>query len=97
MDKKNSKPGRPTEGIRRKGGLNLTIGPEVEDFVDELGSQFNVSVYVNRSLWALKSQTSDEARMHQLEKDIFDTRQKLTILESEWKSVKDRVDNSARI
>ena len=97
MSKKNSKPGRPTDGLRRKGRLNLTIDPEVEDFVDELGSHFNVSAYVNRSLWALKSQTSDEVRLHQLDNDIFETRQKLSILESEWKSVKARVEDKARI
>ena len=97
MSKKNSKPGRPTDGLRRKGRLNLTIDPEVEDFVDELGPHFNVSAYVNRSLWALKSQTSDEARLHQLDNDIFETRQKLSILENEWKSVKARAEDKARI
>ncbi len=97
MSKKSSKPGRPTDGIRRKGRLNLTIDPEVEDFIDGLGPHFNVSAYVNRSLWALKSQTSDEARLHQLDIDIFETRQKLSILESEWKSVKARVEDKARI
>ena len=97
MSKKSSKLGRPTDGLRRKGRLNLTIDPEVEDFVDELGPHFNVSSYVNRSLWALKSQTSDEARLHQLDNDIFETRQKLSILESEWKSVKARVEDKARI
>ncbi len=97
MSKKNSKPGRPREGTRRKGRTNITLDLEVEDFIDELGSHFNVSRYVNRSLWALKSQTSDEARLHQLDNDIFETRQKLSILESEWKSVKARVEDKARI
>ncbi len=64
MSKKNSRPGRPTEGRRRKGRTNITLDPEVEDFIDELGSQFNVSGYCNRALWALKSQSSDEARLH---------------------------------
>ncbi len=97
MSKKNSKPGRPPEGMKRKGRLQITIDSEVEDFIDELGPHFNVSGYVNRSLWALKSQTSDEARLHQLDNDIFETRQKLSILESEWKSVKARVEDKARI
>jgi hypothetical protein len=97
MSKKNSKPGRPPEGIKRKGRIQITIDSEVEHFIDGLGPGFNVSSYVNRSLWALKSQTSDEARLHQLDKDIFDTRQKLAILESEWKSVKARVEDKARI
>ena len=97
MSKKNSKPGRPPEGMKRKGRLQITIDSEVEDFIDGLGPHFNVSGYVNRSLWALKSQTSDEARLHQLENDIFETRQKLSILESEWKSVKARVEDKARI
>ena len=97
MSKKNSKPGRPPEGLKRKGRLQITIDTEVEDFIDGLGSHFNVSAYVNRSLWALKSQTSDEARLHQLDNDIFETRQKLSILESEWKSVKARVEDKARI
>lgn len=44
-----------------------------------------------------KSQSSDEARLHQLDRDIFDTRQKLAILESEWKSVNARVEDKARI
>ena len=97
MGKKNSKPGRPPEGIKRKGRLQITIDSEVEDFIDGMGPHFNVSAYVNRSLWALKSQTSDEARLHQLDNDIFETRQKLSILESEWKSVKARVEDKARI
>ena len=97
MSKKNSKPGRPPEGMKRKGRLQITIDSEVEDFIDGLGSHFNVSGYVNRSLWALKSQTSDEARLHQLDNDIFETRQKLSILESEWKSGKARVEDKARI
>ena len=97
MSKKNSKPGRPPEGLKRKGRLQITIDSEVEDFIDGLGSHFNVSAYVNRSLWALKSQTSDEARLRQLDNDIFETRQKLSILESEWKSVKARVEDKARI
>lgn len=97
MSKKNSRPGRPTEGLRRKGRTNITLDPEVEDFIDELGSHFNVSGYCNRALWALKSQSSDEARLHQLDRDLFDTRQKLAILESEWKSVKARVEDKARI
>ena len=97
MGKKNSKPRRPLEGIKRKGRLQITIDSEVEDFIDGLGSHFNVSAYVNRSLWALKSQTSDEARLHQLDNDIFETRQKLSTLESEWKSVKARVEDKARI
>ena len=97
MGKKNSKPGRPPEGIKRKGRLQITIDSEVEDFIDGLGQHFNVSAYVNRSLWALKSQTSDEARLRQLDNDIFETRQKLSILESEWKSVKARVEDKARI
>lgn len=97
MNKKNAKPGRPREGTRRKGRTNITLDPEVEDFIDGLGPHFNVSGYVNRSLWALKSQTSDEARLHQLDNDIFETRQKLAILESEWKSVKAGVENKARI
>jgi hypothetical protein len=97
MSKKNSKPGRPPEGMKRKGRLQITIDSEVENFIDELGPHFNVSGYVNRSLWALKSQTSDEARLRQLDNDIFETRQKLSILESEWKSVKARVEDKARI
>ncbi len=97
MSKKNSKPGRPPEGLKRKSRLQITIDSEVEDFIDGLGSHFNVSSYVNRSLWALKSQTSDEARLRQLDHDIFETRQKLSILESEWKSVKARVEDKARI
>ena len=97
MSKENSRPGRPTEGIRRKGRTNITLDSEVEDFIDELGPHFNVSGYCNRALWALKSQSSDEARLHQLDRDIFDTKQKLAILESEWKSVKARVEDKARI
>jgi hypothetical protein len=83
--------------MKRKGRLQITIDSEVEDYIDELGPHFNVSAYVNRSLWALKSQTSDEARLHQLDNDIFETSQKLSILESEWKSVKSRVEDKARI